>query len=167
MSLLTGRANEKRAELAAVRSQLARIDVVAAREGVAVFGDPDDWLGRPVTTGERIMLLANPAKPGVLINLPVADAVVLEPGAKVKLFLTVLPLSPLAATVSESSYQASLSPEGVASYRLRAVFEPGQTQQEHVRIGLRGTAKIYGERVLLGYYLFRRPLATVREWTGL
>ena len=167
LSLLTGRANEKRAELAAVRSQLARIDVVAAREGVAVFGDPDDWLGRPVTTGERIMLLANPAKPGVLINLPVADAVVLEPGAKVKLFLTVLPLSPFAATVSESSYQASLSPEGVASYRLRAVFEPGQTQQEHVRIGLRGTAKIYGERVLLGYYLFRRPLATVREWTGL
>ena len=75
--------------------------------------------------------------------------------------------APLAATVSESSYQASLSPEGVASYRLRAVFEPGQTQQEHVRIGLRGTAKIYGERVLLGYYLFRRPLATVREWTGL
>lgn len=71
-----------------MRSQLARIDVTAVREGVAVFGDPDDWLGRPVTTGERIMLLANPAKPGVLIHLPVADAVALEPGAEVKLFLT-------------------------------------------------------------------------------
>ena len=165
LSLLGGRANEKRAELAAVRSQLARIDVVADREGVAVFGDPDDWLGRPVTTGERIMLLANPAKPGVLIHLPVADAVALEPGAAVRLFLTVLPLSPLDAQVVETSYQAALSPDGVASYRLRAVFDAGQTQQ-HLRIGLRGTAKIYGDRVVLGYYLLRRPLATLREWTG-
>ena len=166
LSLLGGRANEKRAELAAVRSQLARIDVAAPREGVAVFGDPDDWLGRPVTTGERIMLLANPAKPGVLIHLPVADAVALEPGAEVKLFLTVLPLSPLDAKVIETSYQAVLSPEGVASYRLRAEFDTSKTQQQNVRIGLRGTAKIYGDRVFLGYYLFRRPLATLREWTG-
>lgn len=166
LSLLGGRANEKRAELAAVRSQLARIDVNAVREGVAVFGDPDDWLGRPVTTGERIMLLANPAKPGVLIHLPVADAIALEPGAEVKLFLTVLPLSPLDAKVIETSYQAVLSPEGVASYRLRAVFDDAHEQHKNIRIGLRGTAKISGDRVFLGYYLLRRPLATLREWTG-
>ena len=99
----------------------------------------------------------------VLVHLPVADAIALEPGARVKLFLTVRPLSPMDAAVSETSYQAVLSPEGVASYRLRAVFDG---MQEHARIGLRGTAKIYGERVLLGYYLLRRPLATLREWLG-
>ncbi len=163
LALLGGRANEKRAELAAVRSQLARIDVVAPQDGLAVFGDPDDWLGRPVTTGERIMLLADPGKPAVLVHLPVADAIALESGASIKLFLTVLPLSPMDATVSETSYQAVLSPDGVASYRLRAVLDSPQPQ---ARIGLRGTAKIYGEQVLLGYYLLRRPLATLREWTG-
>ena len=163
LALLGGRANEKRAELAAVRSQLARIDVIAPQDGVAVFGDPNDWLGRPVATGERIMLLADPSKPGVLVHLSVADAIALESGASIKLFLTVLPLSPMDATVSETSYQAVLSPDGVASYRLRAVFDSPQAQ---ARIGLRGTAKIYGERVLLGYYLLRRPLATLREWTG-
>lgn len=167
LALLGGRVNERRAELAAVRSQLARIDVVAPKDGVAVFGDPDDWLGRPVTTGERIMLLANPRKPGVLVHLPVADAIALETGARIKLFLTVLPLSPMNATVSETSYQAVLSPDGVASYRLRAVFDSVQNDaHEQARIGLRGTAKMYGERVLLGYYLLRRPLATLREWTG-
>lgn len=163
LALLNGRANERRAELAAVRAQLARIHVMAPQDGVAVFGDPDDWLGRPVTTGERIMLLADPGKPGVMVHLPVADAIALEPGASIKLFLTVLPLSPMDAAVSETSYQAVLSPDGVASYRLRAVFAAPQAQ---ARIGLRGTAKIYGERVLLGYYLLRRPLATLREWTG-
>jgi hypothetical protein len=147
---------------------LQRIDVVAERDGVAVFGDPNDWLGRPVSTGERIMQLADPAKPGLLMYLPVAEAIALEPGAPVRLFLTVLPLSPLDATITESSFQVVLSPDGVASYRLRGQFDddPNQEGERAVRIGLRGTAKIYGDRVLLGYYLFRRPLATLREWTG-
>ena len=44
--------------------------------------------------------------------------------------------------------------------------DPNEGGDATVRIGLRGTAKIYGDRVLLGYYLFRRPLATLRGWTG-
>lgn len=163
LALLSGRAYEKRAELAAVQIQLARVDVLASHDGLAVFGDPDDWLGRPVSTGERIMLLANPAKPGVLVHLPVADAIALELGAPIKLFLTVMPLSPLAAKITETSYQAVLSPEGVATYRLRAAFDD---HAQAARIGLRGTAKIYGQSVFLGYYLLRRPLATLREWSG-
>lgn len=164
LALLSGRAHERRAELAAVQAQLSRVQVNAEYDGIAVFADPDDWLGRPVSTGERIMLLANPGNPGMLISLPAADAIALEPGAQVKLFLSVRPLDPLAGKVSETSYQAMLSPDGISSYRLRALFD-GQDAGE-ARIGLRGTAKLYGERVALGYYLFRRPLATLREWTG-
>lgn len=164
LALLSGRAHERRAELAAVQAQLARIEVVAPADGVAVFGDPDDWLGRPVSTGERILLLANPDSPGALLHLPVADAIALDPGAQIKLFLTVKPLSPLSAHITETSYQSVLSPEGIASYRLRAEFDD---TDEQIRIGLRGTAKIYGDWASLGYYLFRRPFATLREWTGL
>lgn len=163
LNLLAGRANERRAELAAVREQLARVDVRAEHDGVVVFADPDDWLGRPVSTGERIMQLADPDSAGVLIQAPVADAIALQVGAPVKLFLTVRPFSPLAATVHESSYQALLSAEGVASYRLRAAFDNGE---EPARIGLRGTAKVYGDWTVLGYYLLRRPLASLREMTG-
>ncbi len=163
LNLLAGRANERRAELAAVRAQLGRVEVRAEHDGVAVFADPDDWLGRPVSTGERIMQLADPASAGVLIQAPVADAITLEEGVPVKLFLTVRPFSPLAATVRESSYQALLSPEGVASYRLRATFD---VPEEQARIGLRGTAKVYGGWTALGYYLMRRPLASLREMTG-
>lgn len=164
LALLTGRAHERRAELAAVLAQLERVQVLAEKDGIAVFGDPDDWLGRPVSTGERIMLLANPHAPGMLIHLPVADAIGLDPGAEVKFFLTVRPLEPLEGRVIETSYQAMESPEGIASYRLRAVFH--ESDEPDARIGLRGTAKLYGEKVRLGYYLLRRPLATLREWTG-
>lgn len=163
LSLLSGRAHERRAELAAVREQLQRIQVHAEHDGIAVFADADDWLGRPVSTGERIMQLADPASAGVLIQVPVADALVLHEGAEVRLFLTVRPLSPLDARVFESSYQATLSDEQVASYRLKAEFVNGQ---EQARIGLRGTAKVYGNWTVLGYYLLRRPFASLRELTG-
>lgn len=165
LTQLQGRAQEKRAELAAVQAQLARIEVRAPHDGVAVFGSSDDWLGRPVVTGERIMQVANPKSAGVLIYLPVSDALVLDEKAPVKLFLTVRPLSPLDATVTETSYQASLSPDNISSYRLRATLNEGQSLDD-ARIGLHGTAKISGGWVPLIYYLLRRPLATAREWSG-
>jgi hypothetical protein len=49
-------------------------------------------------------------------------------------------------------------------YRLKATLD----DPAHMpRIGLRGTAKIYGEKVTLFYYLARRPLAAARQFLGL
>ncbi|MDH4581561.1 HlyD family efflux transporter periplasmic adaptor subunit [Pseudomonas sp. BN415] len=164
LTLLNGRAQQRRAELAAVQAQLQRTRVRAPRAGVAVFSDPNDWLGKPVVTGERILQVADPAHPAMLIQLPVADAIALEPGAEVTLFLTAYPLSPLKGQVLETSYQARANEEGVVAYRLLASVEG---QPEHARLGLHGTAKLYGERVVLGYYLLRRPFAALRAWSGL
>ncbi|MFC4863208.1 HlyD family efflux transporter periplasmic adaptor subunit [Pseudomonas sp. JS3066] len=164
LTLLNGRAQQRRAELAAVQAQLQRTRVRSPRAGVAVFSDPNDWLGKPVATGERILQVADPGQPAMLIQLPVADAIALEPGAEVTLFLTAYPLSPLKGQVLETSYQARANEEGVVAYRLLASIEG---QPEHARLGLHGTAKLYGERVVLGYYLLRRPYAALRAWTGL
>ncbi len=163
LTLLNGRAQQSRAELAAVKAQLARTQVHAPKAGIAVYSDPNDWLGKPVSTGERILQVADPGQPAMRIQLAVADAIALEPGAKVTLFLTAYPLTPLHGEVLETSYQAHPSDEGVSSYRLLASIEG---DPENARLGLHGTAKLYGQRVLLGYYLLRRPLAAVRAWTG-
>ncbi|MCS3455297.1 multidrug resistance efflux pump [Aeromonas sp. BIGb0405] len=164
LTLLSGRAQQKRAELNGVQLQLGRSQVVAPAAGVAVFSDANDWLGKPVVTGERIMQLADPARPAMRIQLPVADAIALEPGAEVALFLTAYPLQPLRGKILETSYQAQTNAEGVVAYRLLASIEEAPA---HARLGLHGTAKLYGERVLLGYYLLRRPLAALRAWSGL
>ena len=116
---------------------------------------------------EGVALLADPGDAGVLIWLPVADALDIEPGAPVRLFLHVAPLEPLTATLSQTSYQSVLSPDGVASYRLRARFDQLDDEGRSLaRIGLRGTARIQAGKAPLGYYLLRRPIAAVREWTG-
>jgi multidrug efflux pump subunit AcrA (membrane-fusion protein) len=163
LAVLQGKVKEREAELALIAQQLGRLEVRAPRDGIAVFGDPNDWVGRPVVTGERIAQLADPRDAGVLVWLPVADAINLEAGAEIRLFLHVAPLTPLEARLTQTSYQSMLSPEGVASYRVRGAFAQSEAL---ARIGLKGTAKLYGERVPLGYVVVRRPLAAVREWTG-
>ncbi len=164
LAAATGRVSEKEAELSLVEGSLDRVVVKAERDGIAVYGDPNDWLGKPVQTGERVMQLADPREAGVLVWLPVADALNLEPGAPMRLFLHTKPLDPLPATLLQTSYQAVLSPDGVSAYRLRGRFEEGA---DTARIGLRGTARVSGDWAILGYYLFRRPIAALREWTGL
>ena len=164
LAAAAGRVREKESELALAEGTLDRVVVKAERDGLAIYGDPNDWLGRPVQTGERVMQLADPQDAGVLIWLPVADALNLDPGAPIRLFLSTAPLDPLAAKLVQTSYQAVMSPDGVSAYRLRGVFDQ---ESGKARIGLRGTARVSGEWATLGYYLFRRPLSALREWTGL
>jgi hypothetical protein len=159
-----GRVKEKEAEMQMLDGLLERITVRAPRDGIIIFGDANDWLGRPVQTGERIMQLADPRDAGVLVWLPVADAINLDVGAPIRLFLHTQPLSPLSASLVETSYQSVQSPTNVSSYRIRGRFD---RETADARIGLRGTARVSGSWTCLGYYLLRRPIAAVREWTGL
>jgi hypothetical protein len=135
IDLLAARVEQKRAERDYARELLKRSEVRAERDGIAVFADADRWTGKPVQTGERLMEIADPNQAELRIELAVGDAIALEPGAQVALFL---------------------------DYRLDANFENAPP-----RIGLRGTAKIFGDRAPLALYLLRRPLAGLRQSVGL
>ncbi|HEX7968849.1 MAG TPA: HlyD family efflux transporter periplasmic adaptor subunit [Stellaceae bacterium] len=163
LAALQGRLEQRRAEVAYVASLLDRLSVKADRPGIAVFDDRNDWTGRPVTIGERILTIANPDHAELEIRLSVPDAITLEPGAPVAFFLNVAPERSISAVLRYASYEATLSPDGVLSYRLKASFGDGQAAP---RIGLKGTAKIYGQRVSLFYFLMRRPLAALRQLVG-
>jgi hypothetical protein len=161
--VLRGRVEQRRTEVEYLRSLLARINVTAIRSGIALYSDPNDWIGKPVTIGERLLEIADPASAEIEIWLPVADAITLTPGAEVDFFLNVAPDAPLKAKLRQASYEATLSPGGVLGYRLKAALDGSEHPP---RIGLRGTAKVYGERVTLFYYLMRRPLAATRQFFG-
>ncbi len=160
--VLKGRIQERLAAVAFLEEQLAMLDIRAGRDGVAVYGQANDWVGRPVSPGQRIMELADERALGVSVWVPVADSINLERGARLQVLLYADPLHPLEATIEEASYHAIKSPDGVAAYRVRAQLAPG----EKVRLGLRGSAKISGEWVSLGYFIFRRPLSVARQWLG-
>jgi len=144
--------------------QLSQVDVKAPVDGIAVFGDPNRWRGRPVATGEQVMSLARPDEADLAIYIPVSDAINLEPGADVRLFLDVDPLHSIPATLELSSYQPVKTPDGVLAYRAVASFGDDNPPP---RIGLKGSAKLLGDEVPLVLFLLRRPLVALRQKIGM
>ena len=153
---------QKRAERDYARDLLARAEVRAPRDGIAVFADAERWTGKPVQTGERLMELADPRQAELRIDLSVGDAIALEPGSEAVLLLDSDPLRRHVARLERAAYEAQTTAAGQLAYRLDAAFEEAPP-----RIGLRGTAKLYGDRAPLAYYLLRRPLVAARQSLGL
>ncbi len=164
LTLLKKRWEQKAADVDYLQGRLQRLEIRAPRDGIAIFADANDWIGRPVALGERILMLADPDQVALEIHLPVADAINLEIGAEVAMFLNIHPGRPLSAALTYASYQAEVMDEGILAYRLKADFTGGGGSPP--RIGLRGTARLYHQRVSLFHLLSRRPLAAVRQWLG-
>jgi hypothetical protein len=164
LQVLNARMQEKAAEVSYLTELLGKSKLLAPQGGVAIFTSQDDWRGRPVQVGERVMMIADPSLIDVTVYLPPDDAVELEPGGRVELLLHVNPLSSMSAEIDRASYEAVVGPDGTLAYVIRAHLLPGQGLP---RIGLRGTAKVYAGQVSLGYYLLRKPLAFVRRSLGI
>lgn len=162
MELQKAKVDQSQVELDYTASQLARVRVEAARTGVAVFADPSEWTGRAVSVGERIMLLADPAKVELTAYLPVADDVGVKPGGLLTLYPASSPLSTYQARIDSIAYRAERTPAGVLAYRVRATF----IGDARPVLGEMGTARTHGRRVPLIYYVLRRPLTLARQWLG-
>ncbi|MBI5165888.1 MAG: HlyD family efflux transporter periplasmic adaptor subunit, partial [Magnetospirillum sp.] len=160
LSSVSAQLDLHRNEAAQAEDLLERTLIHADRPGLALFDDPQDWTGRPVAVGERIMTLADPAAVMLHVSLPAEDAFVLEPGAAVRFALNIDPLHSLDATVAHVAYEAAVGPEGFLAYRLTAHFAADEAPP---RIGLKGIATVTGARVALGRFLVRRPLAALRR----
>jgi hypothetical protein len=164
LAMLRAEVELRQAEAQYTEELLRRIHVHAERDGIAIFTAVNDWLGRPVITGEKVMTLADPAQTEIRLWLPIDDAINLETGAAITLLLNVNPTQPLSGTLRQTSYEAQVTPEGNLAYQLKASF---RDNSDVSRIGLRGTGKVYGKRVLLVQYLLRRPFSALRRFTGL
>ena len=162
LGVLVGKVEERRAEVDALQEQLARARVLAPQAGVVLMDDPTEWIGKPVATGERILRIAAIDDVEVEAWVSLADAVRLEPGDTVTLYLSASPLSPVSATLRYMAHDAVQRPDGTFAYRVRATLE----DKTHHRVGLKGTAKLHGGWVPLSYWVLRRPWATVRAYLG-
>lgn len=147
-----------------LQTKLMQTEILADKAGVAVLDDPEKWKGRPVVVGERILSIADPSLVQLDIMLPVKDAISLNHGNEVTFYLDTDPLNPIPFVVDYSSFEPSLTPDQIVAYRIVA---ESNSNVAPPRIGLRGTAKMYGEKVFLAYYLFRRPITFVRQSLGL
>jgi hypothetical protein len=164
LQMLDARVGERTAEMNYLTALLARTQIVAPQPGIAIFSDADEWRGKPVQPGERIMTVADPAKAAVAIFLAPDDAIQLDVGSTVKLYLNAAPLSSFAGEVTQTAYETASSPDGQPAYVLRARLIKKEAPP---RIGQKGTAKVSAGWVPLSYYLLRKPLRALRRAAGI
>lgn len=162
LAMQNARIEEKRAEVDYLEGQLDRVRVLAPAAGVVLLDDPSEWVGRPVTLGERVLRIAALNDAEVEVWLSMGDAIALPPGAPVTLYLDASPLEPLSARLRYVAHEAQQRPDGSFAFRVRATLIAPTVH----RVGLKGTARLEGERVTLAYYLLRRPLAALRTALG-
>lgn len=163
IALRRGALEEKGVELAYTAEQLGRVQVAAERDGVAVFSDVNDWQGKVVALGERVLTLADPAKVELSVELPAGERFDAQPGTQVSLYPNASPLNSYEAVVTQVAYSAEMARSGQLAYRIKADLAPGETLP---RIGTMGSARLHGSRLPLIVYALRRPLTTVRQWLG-
>ncbi len=158
------------AQLAIDKSQLdyanellAKADVTSPIAGIVIFESKEDWVGQPVRTGERILVVANSEKVELKVTIPVANMIKLKIGDKGELFLYGH-LSAIPIHIKTLGYNAKLLPNKILAYQLEASFNNSNDIPD---IGSQGTVKIYGHHVPFIYYLFRKPLQSFRQMLGI
>lgn len=164
--MLNARIEQRQAEVEYVQELMSRIDVQAEASGLAIINDITELEGRPVALGEQILTIADPDRVELEAWLPVDDSLPVAPGAEVRLYLNIAPNNPVVALLQRTDYQAQVSPDGILAFRVRARIPADSDREQDLRIGLRGSARIYGERAPLYYLILRRPLAKLRQILG-
>ena len=112
------------------------------------------------------MMIASPKSHVLEAEIPIGDAVELEPGADVRFFQHSAPASPIHAALTSVAYRSSPTADSSLAYRARAAIDK-DSDASQLTVGQRGTAKFYGKRTPLVIYVLRRPLAALRLWLGI
>lgn len=164
LAVLKSQIDEKQVEVNYLEALNERSLVRSPRDGIVLLDDAADWLGRPLVTGERVLVVANERDTQIEAWLSPSDMLPLDTGAKMSLFLAADPNEPLIGSLTYIAHQPELRPDGNYAYRVRgALLNP---DAKSIRVGLKGTARLEGEQVSLVYWIIRRPLAGLRGWLG-
>jgi Biotin-lipoyl like/HlyD family secretion protein len=150
------------AEYKFAREVMDKSTIKAPRDGMAIYGDRRDLEGRAINVGDPILQVADPRSISMRIDLPAAEQLAIPKDGRVQVWLDAQPLWSIEGAVQYASYQARQTPEGVLAFAVNA-----KPVSATPRIGSRGTAKLYGSWVPLGYSIFRRPIATLRQTIGI
>lgn len=137
--------------------------VKAKIDGVVLLDDPDTWRGKPVKMGEKVMVVTNSNETKVKIWIPESDNVWLNVEIPIRVILNTRPEESLEAKLIYVSNESSVNEKNIASFVAEANWVK---PPEDVKLGVRGTAVLYGDNVSLFYYGLRKPWALLRYFLG-
>lgn len=160
---LTLKLDKAKVSLDLAQYHATQLTIPAPDHGIVMLDNPEEWRGKPVRVGEKILSLSNPTKTKVRIWIPESDNIILNSDKPIKVYLNVNPEIGYEARIIYIANESTVSEKHVPSFIADADWEE---QPENTKLGLKGTAILYGEKVSLFYYIIRRPLAALRHLIG-
>lgn len=163
LPILSMKLEKEKADLNLAQYHAEMLVIKAPEDGVVTMDNPDDWTGKPVQIGEKVMSISNPRKTKVRIWIPENDNTSLEKETDVQVMLNIDPTTSLEGKLMYVSNQTTITEKHVPSYIGEVQWV---TPPKKPRLGLKGTAIIYGEKTSLFYFFFRKPISYMRSLIG-
>lgn len=165
LSLLQLEKQKALIDLELAEHEASELIVKAPVAGIALMQQPEIWRGRSVHIGEKVLTIGDPRHTELRIQIPEQDNVPFDPSKPVKVFLNIAPTKSHFAQIRYVSNEATLNEQGISSYISKADWVEDMSEAD-LKLGLQGSAVLYGHRVPLVYYLLRKPIATLRRLLG-
>lgn len=144
-------------------SQAKKLDVKASETGIVMIEEPEEWIGKPVKIGEKVLTLSDPNNTKLRIWVPEGDNVRIDPRKDISFILNVSPDRTLNAKLDFISFESRIGEGDVPAFLAEASWEK---PPKDIKLGLKGTAILYGENVSLFYFFIRKPYSALRRLTG-
>ena len=162
MSVLQEEKEQARLKLEYQKQLLERTELKSPVDGVALYSDPKELLGKPVRVGEKIMLLASPNEKELAFWIAMDNMIDVQYTHPIHFFSNEHPATRSQADIQYINPIAEARPDGVVAYYGVAQFAKNQP----LKLGEQGVVKLFGSKVSLFYYLTRRPIRYLRQHLG-
>ncbi|MBA2369231.1 MAG: HlyD family efflux transporter periplasmic adaptor subunit [Candidatus Protochlamydia sp.] len=149
-------------ELKFIKRQINLLTGKSPLNGLVSMDNPDEWRGKPVRIGEKIMTISSKEETKVRIWIPEYDNINFDKKLPVSIFLNTIPTKTFQAKIIFISPEVQVAEGELPGYEAEAEW----ISQETPKLGLKGSAVLYGERVSILYYLLRKPISAIRKFMG-
>ncbi len=146
-----------------------QIQLTAPIDGILQLAEPraENLIGKAVRTGDKLFDILSDMRPngkrGLDVKVPVNErdsSILLKKPDSIVLFLHTSPDTPIYAKVREISPAPELTEQRTYCYNMLA--ELAEADVRDLKYGMRGIARIEGERVTIGYFLFKSVILYLR-----
>jgi multidrug resistance efflux pump len=155
---------KSKVDLAFAEKELVLLVEKSPIDGLVSVDNPDDWRGKPVKVGEKIMTVSNQNQTKVRIWIPERDNIEFAMDKPIDIFLNSTPSKTYEAKFLFVSPEVKVTGGELPSFEAEAEWVKPENSP---KLGLKGYAVIYGEKVSLVYYLLRKPIGTIRKFIGI
>ena len=150
----------KKIEIEKNQWYLDHANIKAKISGILSINDSEKWKGKAVKPGDELFEIVPSGKINAEVMLDENNASVLSYNSNITLYLHSLPEVPISGEILSISPKPMLTKTGLFCYIIK--MKLNQVKPGFI-VGMRGIARVSGDKVSIGYYLFKNILLWWRK----